>query len=466
MQKVKVTDAFLDFALSSTYENIPPLVLHEMKRILLDGIGNALGGIASDKGKIGIQIARKMGGIPEATIIGFGGKVSAPVAAFCNAELLNGLDMDPVPHVPPIVLPPILAVAEAEKTSGRELLVALAVGHEIAYRLGRSLNPMGASLLKHKKPPDVFGNSNEHMLGAAVGNALLMGLDREKIAQSLGIAAYYCSLPVCRDSESTLPKSLIKYVPASWVAQGSVQAAMMAREGYTGNAYTLDSEYGFPKIYCLVEGVWNPEYVIKDLGKEWRILNLQYKPYPCCRYLHSVLDVFYRMKDKYNFTPKEIDAVRCYTSAFVAHPDQYAISNQVDAQFSGPYNIALAAFDYKPGPAWQDKKALTDPKVREFMKKVSMHVAPEFAEYKAKDPASWYGRVEIDIGGETLVDYTVYRRGDNVEGYRLTDDEMMERFRTCASVLLPDHKIEKSIELIMNIEKLDCLDELAANITL
>jgi 2-methylcitrate dehydratase PrpD len=59
----KVTDALLDFAFKfSHYDALPENVTHEAKRILIDGIGNILGGIASDKGKIGIALAKKMGG--------------------------------------------------------------------------------------------------------------------------------------------------------------------------------------------------------------------------------------------------------------------------------------------------------------------------------------------------------------------------------------------------------------------
>ncbi|MFG6353065.1 MAG: MmgE/PrpD family protein, partial [Oscillospiraceae bacterium] len=95
-----VTDAFVKFAQETTYDSIPPEVIRESKRILLDGLGNALGGIASDKGKIGIMQAKLMGGVPEATVIGVGGKYSAAVSAFANAELWNGLDMYPVPQIP------------------------------------------------------------------------------------------------------------------------------------------------------------------------------------------------------------------------------------------------------------------------------------------------------------------------------------------------------------------------------
>ena len=52
-----VTDEFVKFALEyADYDKIPAEVIHESKRVLLDGLGNALGGIASDKGKIGLML--------------------------------------------------------------------------------------------------------------------------------------------------------------------------------------------------------------------------------------------------------------------------------------------------------------------------------------------------------------------------------------------------------------------------
>lgn len=463
----KVTDAFINFAANTRYEDLPGEVIHELKRVLIDGIGNALGGLSSDKGKLGLSFAKKAGGAPQSTIIGIGGKCSAPIAAFTNAELLNGLDMDPIPHIPPIVIPSLLAVAEMVNASGREFLLAMAIGHDIAARLNKVLGSvMMSSLQKYGKTPDVFGNSNENMLGAAIGNAMLMKLDKERMAQALGISAYFCPLPVCRDWESTIPKTMIKYAPVSWCAQGAVQAAMLAAEGYTGNAYTLDSEYGFPKIYCR-EDVWEPEKVIDQLGQRWDILNTMYKPYPCCRFLHASLDVFYRLKEKYNFSATDITAVRCNTGPFVAHPDQYAIHNQVDAQFSGPYNIALAAFGYAPGPQWQDTKCLTDPAILEFMHKVQMIVAPEYSELKKTKPGSFYARVEIDLSnGTTIQDFTEYPRGSNTGECRLSDEELMQRFRICAGIVIPDRKIEKALDIIMNLEKYDSLKPLMESITL
>lgn len=465
---MSVTDRILDFAEKySKYENLPENVIHEIKMTLLDGIGNALAGIASDKGKIGVAMAHELGGREEATLIGVGGKVSAAAAAFANAELLNGLDMDPIPHIPPTVVPSILAVAEKEKISGKELLASLAVGEEIGCRLvGIFGMQMIISYMKYNKTPDIFSNSNESIIGAAVGNAVAMGLSRAQINQALAIAAYYCTLPVCHDWESSMPKSMIKYAPVAWLAQGGVEAAMLARLGYEGNPTTLDNEFGFPVYNNNSKEIWNEDQVAGALGERWNILNYIYKPYPCCSFIHPILDCFNALVEEEKLTRFDIEDVQCYTAPFNAHPDQYAVENQIDVQFSAPYCFALVINNYGNGPEWQSKKALKDPAVREFMQKVHMNIAPEYAENRKKDPKSWYGRIEVKAKGQLFKKETMYPKGAKVEGYAFTDEEMIQRFKEMGATILPDDKLDKAADLIMHLEDLESLDELFAAISL
>ena len=465
---MSVTDKFLDFAETyGQFENLPESVIHEVKMTLLDGIGNALAGIASDKGKIGVAMAHELGGRPESTIIGSGGKVNAPAAAFANAELLNGLDMDPIPHIPPIVLPSILAVAEKEKVSGKKLIASLAVGQEIAFRIvGIFGMVMIISYMKYNKTPEVFSNSNECILGAAVGNAVAMGLSREQINQALAIAAYYCTLPIAHDWETSMPKSMIKYAPVSYLAQGGVEAAMLARLGYEGNATTLDNEFGFAEYNNRSKEIWDEEKVAGGLGTRWDILNLIYKPYPCCSFIHPILDCFRKLVEEEKLSRFDIEDIQCYTAPFNAHPDQYAVENQVDVQFSAPYCFALVINNYGIGPEWQSKKALKDPNVREFMRKVHMNIAPEYAENRKKDPKSWYGRIEVKAKGQTFIKETMYPKGAKVEGYAFTDEEMVQRFKDMGATILTDDKLEKAADIIMHLEDYDSLAPLFENISL
>ena len=466
---MSVTDRILDFAEKyGDYDNLPEEVIHEVKMLLLDGIGNALAGIASDKGKIGVEMARQMGGNPVSTVIGTGGKVSAPTAAFANAELLNGLDMDPIPHVPPLVIPSVLASAEMEGVNGKKLLGSLAVGLELGMRLCNVFGMlMIISYIKYNKTPDCFSNGNESVIAAAVADAVAMGLSREQMANALGIAAYYCTLPVCRDWESSCPKTMVKYAPISFLAQGSVEAAMLARAGYTGNATTLDNEFGFALYNNNNKEIWDEEKIAGGLGEQWNLLNIIYKPYPCCSFIHPVLDCFKRITDREKLSRYDIEEVQCFTAPFNAHPDQYAVENQIDVQFSAPYCFALMINHYPVGPGWQSKKALKDPAIREFMHRVKMNVAPEYAQYRKTDPKSWYGRVELTTtDGRVFREETMYPTGAKVPGYAFSDEDMICRFREMGSQILTDQKLERAADIIMHLEDCESLDELFESITL
>ena len=466
---MSVTNSILDFAEKyGNYEHLSEEVVHELKMLLLDGIGNALAGIASDKGKIGVEMAHQMGGNPVSSIIGTGGKVSAPTAAFANAELLNGLDMDPIPHVPPMVIPSVLAVAEMEQVNGKKLLGSLAVGMELAMRLCNVFGMvMIMSYIKYNKTPDCFSNGNESVIAAAIADAVAMGLPREQVAHALGIAAYYCTLPVCRDWESSCPKTMVKYAPLSFLAQGSVEAAMLARAGYTGTAQTLDNEFGFARYNNNNKEIWNEDQIIGGLGERWNMLNIIYKPYPCCSFIHPVLDCFKRIIEREKLSQYDIEEVQCYTAPFNAHPDQYAVENQIDVQFSAPYCFALMINQYPVGAGWQSKKALKDPKIRAFMPKVKMNVAPEYAQYRKTDPKSWYGRVELmTTDGRSFKEETIYPTGAKVPGYAFTDEDMIRRFKDMGAQILTDEKLDRAAELIMDLEHQESLDELFRQITL
>ena len=635
MGQHKVTDAFLDFIdAHRTYDSLPPEVVTQTKTMLFDAIGNTVGGIASDKGQIGIQMARKLGGMPEATVYGTDQKVSAAAAAFANGELQNGLDYDPVPHVPPVVIPAVLAVAEAQHATGKELITATAVGSEIASRLssvlmramrpetnrggmgqrgpgggmaqgmrpgggmgpggmgqgmrpgggmgpggmgqgmrpgggmgpggmgqgmrpgsgmgpggmgqgmrpgsgmgpggmgqgmrpgngmgpggmgqgmrpgngmgaggmgqgmrtaygadegmrpvngmgqrGPGMGPGGGGMGQGMRPgggmgpgggqgqgrqrPDpasqIYGNSNEHIIGAAVACGMLLGLDREKMAQCIGISAALCSLPIARDWGTAKPKSMIKYFPASWLAHTAVCSAQLAESGYTANPWTLDSDYGFPAIYCRIPGVWNPDKVIDGLGETWQWLRIGVKPYPCCRYLHSNLDNLYALLNEYHFKPEEIDEIRCYSAKFMDIEGQMNVQTQVDAQFSTPYTIALAVFGYEPGPAWQSKEALTDPTIKAFMPKVKMYTSEDHYTYRQQDTKSWYAKMEIDVKGQTYTSETMYSKGTNKDGYRIEQSELEQRFFNNSKIVLSSEKIGNAIKILKELEVHDNLEAL------
>ena len=116
--------------------------MQECKRDILDSLGVALAGIDHPRGRIGVEMGRRIGGTAgDATIIGTGERTTVYGAAFANSELLNALDADSVllPGHVAYVLPGAFATAEVHQRSGKDLIAAVAVSHEISYRFGAAM---------------------------------------------------------------------------------------------------------------------------------------------------------------------------------------------------------------------------------------------------------------------------------------------------------------------------------------
>lgn len=133
------TQSIVDFVVGTNFNHLPSDVVTQAKRIILDTLGCGIGGYTLDRGKVAIDLARDLGGKPEATILVTGDKVSCANAAFANGDLFNALDADETflnsGHFAAPVLSAALAVAERVGTSGRDLITAFELGFEVNARL-------------------------------------------------------------------------------------------------------------------------------------------------------------------------------------------------------------------------------------------------------------------------------------------------------------------------------------------
>lgn len=182
-----IVERLADFTVSSHFENLPGEVTRECKRIVLDSIGCAVAATGLDHGRMGIAFARRVGaGTQESTVIGTSDRLSVFGAAFANAELITTLDMDcvvPPGHVTPYVLPGILAVGESLGASGKEVITAVAISHEMSLRFGKAMDTLRDTKDGKANPPKVFGFTSSIFGGtAAIGR--LMKSSREIIANS------------------------------------------------------------------------------------------------------------------------------------------------------------------------------------------------------------------------------------------------------------------------------------------
>ena len=285
------------FVTQTRFEDLPLAAIQETKRMLMDSIGCAIAGLSTDKGRSSVQVARRMGGPTDATILGTTHKVSCAAAAFANGELINALDMDglmfPAGHVPPLVTSAPLAIAEDIAATGKELMTALAIAYELSVRIAGALSEWRSFITEGPdtgqiKVPDVHGTGAPIFGGTAAAGKLLK-LDREKLSHALGIAGHICPVPSMAKWYHTAPNAMTKYISGGWLSQAEVTAVLLAEAGYIGDTTVLDGEYGFWRFYGSER--WEPAMITHKLGEKWRFPNRAiYKPYPCCRAMHGGLD--------------------------------------------------------------------------------------------------------------------------------------------------------------------------------
>ncbi len=454
-----VTTEIAGFIAGAKFENLPDAAVHETKRILLDSIGCAIAGLTTDKGKLSVQLARRLGGPSESTVIGAGGKVSAANAAFANGELINAMDWDvgavPPGHSTPAVLPACLALAEPAGASGRDLITAVVLGHEVSGRLGAVLTdlqesaPDGRGLML----PPVHGYSM-HSFGAAAAAGKILDLDREKMASALGIAGYMAPVPSMVKWYKSVPAAMTKYAPMGWIAQVGVTAALLSETGYTGDACVLDGDYGFWRFTASNKEKWDPGKLTQGLGENWLLAQpgrTFYKHYPFCGLCHTEMDEFLKMIEENDLRPEDIESIRILSAPLIEEPiwTSTDIRTHVDAQFSVPFAFAVAAHRIKISAEWQSVSVMRDPRIREFMKRVSVGIHPE-------------GLRLLEVAAKGRVFSVERRPGVPV----MTDADNIAKFEQIAQAVLPTFSIERALKLVLELETVEDINTLTKCISL
>jgi 2-methylcitrate dehydratase PrpD len=280
-----ITEALGSFTAEAKYDDLPQDVVHEMERTILDSVGCAIAGISTERGKISAELARKLGGPAESTILGTSEKVASANAAFANGELINCLDLDAISrvgrHDVPTLIPPPLALAEIKGASGKDFLLATALAFEVSARI-KSTSADAHTPGKEKGKmmrPEVEGFASA-TLGATVGAGKMLGFDTDKMANAIGIAGYFCPPNTFRKWLETTPVRMTKYGPPGWGSHSAVAAVLLSKMGYVGDTDLFEGDYGFLRFMGKEKGLWNTDKVLDGLGSRW-YCQVSFKQYPC-----------------------------------------------------------------------------------------------------------------------------------------------------------------------------------------
>ncbi|MEO8753280.1 MAG: MmgE/PrpD family protein [Casimicrobiaceae bacterium] len=402
------------------YEDLPPEVVATVKRLVYDTIG-VLGGGAQAPGiaELNRRIARWE---PTGSATGLIGmrRCSPPSAALLNGAATHALDFDDLHdaarvHTGCVVLPTVLATAEEiGPVSGRDFLLAMAVGAELHARLGLAcFNSLG----KGWHPTMVLGT-----LAASLAAGRLLDLDAERLNHALGMAFHQAS----GSAQSMRDGVLSKRLGAGFAARAATLSAFLAKDGLSGTVHSLEGDAGLFALY--ERGEVEPAHLFAGLRKTWRIPEYSFKPYPCCRCNHTVIglgiDAHRQGLPVADIVDIEVQMGHVNVLT-VGAPYEAERGSVVHAQFSAAYGLARALVDGEVGLAAYQLPAITDARIAALARRIRV-VASVAIPDTAIEPA----RVHIRMrDGSTRAFASDAMKGSPQAP--LTDADFTAKFNAC-----------------------------------
>jgi 2-methylcitrate dehydratase len=442
-----IAHQFARYGLGLTYESLPPAVVLQAKRCLLDALGCAIGAYDAPGRPICESVTQELGGPRESTVFGSGILTNVTNATLVNSFLVRFLecnDMGGGGHNSESI-PAILAMSERENAKGRDVLTSLVVSYELGARLRDS--ETGSSLRRKGWTVDIRGGLN---MPPALGR--LMGMSEDQTANAIGICACR-SLPLGitdADREENLMNKNLRF---GFVAYDAIVSCMLAKKGFTGPVRVVEGDSGIRQV--IFNGEMDLERLVDFSG--WRILNTRFKILCACGSLHGHIYATLDIVKEHDLKPQDIEAVRIKTChADWEHdttPAKKYPRNAESADHSVFYGNAIAIKERSFGPESFSPDKFTDPIVLDLIERITVEPDPTMSEHCAA------GVSEITTtDGRRFV-----KRVDVPHGFGndpLTDRELEDKFRKLASEHMGEDQIRRIFDVVWDLEKIDDIREL------
>jgi 2-methylcitrate dehydratase PrpD len=439
-----ISGTFAEFAGSLTYEQLPAAVKEKAKYAVIDTVGAILFGSATEEGRAVREAIRGIQPGGEALIWGTGQTASVSLAALANGTAAHAREMDDFGkesgHPGAVIVPAALGVGAQFHASGKDVLLSVVLGYEIAER---SVEALGGYRAHTKAGWHSTGTCCT--FGAAVAAARLMGLDREKMTSSIGLAGSYTGGIWAFIEDGAMSKRL----HPGKAAENGIVAAYLAKQGFTGPAALFEAPWGgFLNTYTAggQTGKVNPRAMTDGLGDNFRILRTGFKPHACCRGIHGSLDAFLHLKNTCNLNAGDIAQIDVITSSHAAlQLGNKDIVSFLDAQMSLPYSLAVALLTGETGPTQFADRQRQNPDVLTWCRQINV-----------------IGREDIPFGAPSTVRIRLHS-GETYERSEpfplgcaenpMTAEQLQRKFRELASTALTEAAADRLLEQLLNMEE-------------
>ncbi len=383
--------AFVD---AIDYASFDDAVVEQAVDLVIDTVGCSLGAFASPPSKALRGAYAGHRSPSEATVLGTDRPAPVEYAALINAAMARYLDYNdcymansaachPSDHIMALV-----AVAEAEGASGRDLVEAIVTAYEIE---GRGLDECPVRVNGFD-----YAAWGTYSSVASVGK--LLGLSRDELVDAFGIAgASNNPLYISRRGEV----SMWKGVAHPYVTHGAIQACQMAAEGLGGPRAIFEGPFGFFEVVGEGTIAFDEPPDPDDL----RIMETSLKSFACGYYIHSPITGALRLLEEHDLDPSAVEAVHVemfdHAVAALATPEKWDPDlTRETADHSIPYSVAVAIVDGEVTPAQYEEDRLRDPAVHDLMAAITVEEDPDLTDHRADHPRHIPSVTTITADGE------------------------------------------------------------------
>jgi 2-methylcitrate dehydratase len=436
-----IAEQLAGYTSSIQYGDLDNATIETVKAHFIDALGCAIAAYGEAPVRIARQAALAAQG--PSTIIGSGRRTTPDLAAFANGTALRYYDLNDAyagkeTGHPSDNIAACLAVAEAQRSSGRELILAIALAYEIDCRLmdAAAISPRGWDHTCYSLP------------AVALAAGKLMNLPQPQLVEAVNLAI---------NSHLALNQTRIQAL-SNWKALADADAArnaifstMLARAGLTGPSPIFEGDAGFFKQ---VSGTL-PIDTNRFGGRAGRFLinDCFVKYYPAQGLtqtsIPAAIEVAKQVGDLRRIRTIEVATTRVGYLTAGKERQKWAPETSETADHSLPYIVARAMLDGDITTESYTPSALRDATLRDFIQKISVVEAPELT--------SLYPKYAANRVTATTEDGSVYSKQVNdLPGFPthpMAREDFETKFEKCVRKYWKPQQTRLALDYIWRMEE-------------
>lgn len=418
-----------NYILNTRWEQLPGEVQDRLKGCAVDLFGALLVGSRSQQFEAGLKLANSLFGKGDIAVVGVPDKLCFAGAATAMGHSSNAYDIDDGhnltrAHPGTSFVGAVLAAAYEKNVSRNEFLTAMLVAYETTVRMGAAL----MDYYQYAHSSGTFG-----AVGVAAGVGRLYGFTKEQINNALSVAEF--NAPLVPGIRSVEYPSMNKDGVPFGVMTG-VLAVLNTLCGFTGNKHMLEAEQY--RSYC------------DDLGEKYQVMDLYFKPYPCCRWAHPAIDACTGLMAENGLKPEDIAKVTIYTFKRATMLSKIVPQTVDEAQYNIAWPVAASLVYGDFGMEQVREENLGEKRVVEMMEKLHFEVDEAL---DARFPAERICRAEIHTtDGRKFVSPECEPRGEAKENIGVA--WLCDKFRRITAPVLTADGQEMLIDLLTGDENI------------